>query len=259
MAKNSKIPNKKLIIGNWKMNPETASEAKKLATEIKRKLQNVKKNIAVFCPPAIFLSDVIGTGATSKIKFGIQNVHYEKSGAYTGELSPSMAKSLKVEYAIVGHSERRACGETNEIICRKMSALVRVGIIPILCVGELEIDEHANHLNFIRDQLLRNLGNISMQEIEKIVIAYEPVFAVGGAKPISSHEIHQRNIFIKKVLTEKYGKQKAFEVPILYGGAVNVDNAKEIVRDGAVDGLLIGRQSLNANDFSEIIKRVEAI
>lgn len=255
----SKTPNKKLIVGNWKMNPETSAGAKKLASDLRRKLSVVKKSLTVLCPPAIFLNEVVGRGSSTKIKFGLQNLHYEKSGAYTGEISPSMAKSLKIEYCIVGHSERRAIGETNEIICKKVSGLLRAGITPILCVGEKEVDEHANHLNFIRDQLIRNLAGVSMQEIEKIVIAYEPVYAIGASKAISSHEIHQRNIFIKKVLTEKFGKQKAFEVPILYGGSVNIDNAKEIVRDGAVDGLLVGRDSINADNFAEIIKRVESI
>jgi triosephosphate isomerase (TIM) len=255
----AKAQYKRIIIGNWKMNPETSAGAKKLATDIRRKISNVKKSLIVLCPPAIFLNEVVGKGPSTKLKFGLQNLHYEKTGPYTGEISPSMAKSLKIEYCIVGHSERRAMGETNEMICRKVSGLLRTGIIPVLCVGEMEVDEHANHLNFIRDQLIRNLVGVSPQEIEKIVIAYEPVYAVGAARPISSHEIHQRNIFIKKVLTEKFGKQKAFDVPILYGGAVNVDNAKEIVRDGAVDGLLIGRDSLNAANFVEIIKRVEMI
>lgn len=250
---------KKIIVGNWKMNPEKIDTAKKLVADINRRASKSKKSLIVLCPPTIFLSEVRGRKPPKKVKFGLQDVHYEKSGAFTGEISATMAKNMKAEFSIIGHSERRAMGETNEIISRKMAAALRSDIVPILCVGEKEVDEHADHLSFVKEQLTKGLASVSQTEIEKIIIAYEPVYAIGASEAVGPHVIYQRNIFIKKILTEMYGKQKAFGIPILYGGSINVDNAKEIIRDGSVDGLLIGRASLKAEDFLEIIARVESI
>ena len=248
---------KKFIVGNWKMNPDSLEEAKKLADDIRKKIK-VKKSIAIFCPPALFLKDIKGK-KNPKIKYGLQNVFYEKNGPFTGEISALMAKNLDVDYVIVGHSERRSMGETDEMISRKMSAVIRSNMTPILCVGEKKVDEHAEHLEFIRDQLVIGLSSVGSDDITKVIVAYEPVYAIGAKQAVGIHQIHQRNIFIKKILSEIYGKQKAFSVPILYGGTVNVDNAKEIVKESAVDGLLIGRQSLIAKDFAEIVNRVDKI
>jgi triosephosphate isomerase (TIM) len=249
---------KKIIIGNWKMNPESGEMAKKLFQEIKRRSINIKRSNIVICPPSIFFNE-LKSGTTNKIQLGLQNVHFEKSGSFTGEISAAMAKKAKAKYVIIGHSERRNMGESDEIICKKIGSVLRSDLVPILCIGEKEVDGEANHLGFIKNQLIKALGAVSVDELNKIIIAYEPVYAIGASQAIGAHDIYQRNIFIKKVLTEKYGKEKAFKVPILYGGAVNIDNAKEIVRDGAVDGLLIGRESLNAEHFVEIIKRVESL
>lgn len=241
------------------MNPESLENAKRIASEIKRKMSSSKKTLVVLCPPAIFFDGVRGKTKSQKIKFGLQNVFYEKNGSYTGEISTFMAKDMRAEYVILGHSERREMGETDEEISKKISATLRNNMTPIFCIGEKEVDEVADHLVFIKEQLLKGLSGVGQQEIEKIIIAYEPVYAIGATNPVSTHLIHQRNVFIKKILTEKYGKQKAFNVPILYGGAVSDDNSKEIIRDGSVDGLLVGRESLKPENFVEMIKRVESI
>jgi len=250
---------KKIIMGNWKMNPESLEEAKKLGDEIRKKIVKTKRTTVVLCPPAVFFNSLKPKIATKNIKYGFQNVHPESSGSFTGEVSARMAKNMKAEYVIVGHSERRLMGETNEIVGKKVSSVIKNGMTAVLCVGEKEIDENAHHLIFVRDQIVKGLSGLKNEDLTKLVIAYEPVFAIGASKPISGHEIHQRNIFIKKILTGLYGKEKAFSVPILYGGSVNSENAKKIVVEGSVDGLLVGRDSLKALNFAEIVKSIDSL
>jgi triosephosphate isomerase len=250
---------KKIVIGNWKMNPETLREAKILNEGIRRKVASVKKAIAVVCPPSIFFSELSTKTSSKKFFYGMQNVAKEKGGAFTGEVSVAMAKSLGATYAIVGHSERRAMGETDEDTCKKMALLLKEKMRPVLCVGESKTDEHAGHLAFIKNQLTKGLNGVSAADLNQVIIAYEPLSAIGAKQPITSHEIHQRNIFIKKVLADIYGKTKAFEVPIIYGGSVNVDNARELVEGGEVDGLLVGRDSLKAENFIAILKEMDTL
>ncbi len=186
------------------------------------------------------------------------NVGKEKNGAFTGDISVSMIKSLGATYAIVGHSERRAAGETDEDINKKVLLLLSQKIKPVLCVGETVVDEHAEHLLFVRRQLMKGLAGVTATDINQVIIAYEPVYAIGAKYPVTS-QIHQRNIFIKKVLADIYGKAKAFEVSILYGGSVNSENARELVHGGEVDGLLVGRDSLKAENFIHILKELDTL
>ncbi len=241
------------------MNPETQKEAKLINDGIKKKISTVRRALVVVCPPAIFLSDIKGKSTSRKILYGIQNVGKEEGGAFTGETSVKMAKSMGVSYVIVGHSERRALGETNEDVCKKICLLLKEKIRPVLCVGEPKVDEHAGHLSFVKEQLVKGLAGVSVADITQVVIAYEPLSAIGAKFPVNSHEIHQRNIFIKKVLSDLYGKNKAFEVTILYGGAANVENARELVQGGEVDGLLLGRASLVPDQFISILKSMDSL
>lgn len=250
---------KKIIIGNWKMNPTNLKEAKDLYDGIKKRNLVIKKSLVVICPPALFIPVLSGKSTSKKISFGVQNIHKEKNGAFTGEISASMAKSTGSTFAIVGHSERRAQGETNDDTSKKVFTLLEQKMRPILCIGELAVDDHAGHLAFLKEQLIVGLSKVSSTMISQVILAYEPVYAIGAKEPVTSHEIHQRNIFIKKVLTDLYGKAKAFEVSILYGGSVNFENASELVTGGDVDGLLVGRDSLKAENFIEIIKKMEQL
>ncbi len=250
---------RKMVIGNWKMSPDTLKEAHTLNDGIKRKIGTIKKTVAVICPPSLFFSALKGRSSSKKFFYGLQNIAKERGGAYTGETSASMAKSLGATFAIVGHSERRALGETDEDICKKIQVLLAEKIRPVLCVGESSVDENANYLAFIKNQLVKGLSGVVAASITEVIIAYEPLSAIGAKNPVTSHEIHQRNIFIKKVLADLYGKAKAFDVTILYGGSVNPDNARELVEGGEVDGLLVGRASLNANDFIRICKAMDTL
>jgi len=250
---------KKIVIGNWKMNPGTLKEAKTLNDGIRKKIVSIKKTTIVLCPPSIFFSTLKGKSSSKKLFYGAQNVGKEKEGAHTGEISVSMLKDAGGTYALVGHSERRASGETDEDISKKVALLVTEKMKPVLCVGEKEVDDHAGHLSFIKNQLVKGLSLVSPAQITEVIIAYEPVFAIGAKDPITPHVIHQRNIFIKKVLAELYGKNKAFEVPVLYGGSVTFENAKSLVEGGEVDGLLVGRDSLKTNNFIELVKQIDTL
>jgi len=250
---------KKIVIGNWKMNPDTLKEAIAINDGIKRKIGGIKKAVAVICPPTLFFSNLKTKTSSKKFFYGLQNVAKDASGSYTGEISAAMARNVGASYSIVGHSERRALGETDEEINKKIHVLLKEKICPVLCVGESKVDENGGHLVFIKSQLVKCLAGVSATDITQVIIAYEPLSAIGAKYPVTSHEIHQRNIFIKKVLADTYGKNKAFDVTILYGGAVNAENARELVDGGEVDGLLVGRASLNPEDFMRILKAMDTL
>jgi len=248
---------KKLIVGNWKMNPQTTDEAKHLATEIKRGLRTGTKSQVVICPPYVFLESL----KNFPVKFlflGSQDAFYETSGPHTGEVSYAELTDFKVDFVIVGHSERRAKGETDEIINKKLKSVVNSKMNAILCVGEKIRDTHGEYLSFIKKQIAEDLRDVSKKALSNLVIAYEPVWAIGAKVAMYPQEIHEMSIYIKKILRDMFGVF-AEDVRILYGGAVDVSTAYDIVREGNVSGLLIGRESLKPKDFVQIIKLVDNI
>ncbi len=251
--------NKKLIVANWKMNPTSNKEAKKIFDILKKKNLTNKKTIVVICPPFLYQNDLALNYRGNRFKFGLQDVHYLNDDRSTGEISTEMAKNSKAEYVIVGHSERRENDEDNEKVSLKLKNVLESNLIPILCIGEKERDPHGDYLRFIEKQIFESLKKASKNKISKIVIAYEPIWAIGkGKKPMNSHELHQMVVFIKKILVSIYGKKIAMSIPILYGGSVDAVNSKEIIEEGEVDGLLVGRASLNPYIFSDIIKDIES-
>jgi len=256
--KNRAFPQtKKLIVANWKMNPESLKEAKKLFTIIKKKNFNTRKLIAVICPPYLFESDLAMNYSGGKYKFGFQDIHFESDEKSTGEISTEMAKNSKVEYVIIGHSERRYNGETNDLVSKKINKTIKSGMTPIVCIGEEERDEHGRYLRFIERQIFESLDGISKVNLAKIVIAYEPIWAIGkGKSSVEAREIYQMTIFIKKILNNLVGKNIAMNIPILYGGSVDADNTKDIIEMGEVDGLLVGRSSLNPHIFGDILNNL---
>lgn len=255
MKKRAFPKTKKLIVANWKMNPSSLKEAKKIFTTLKKKNFNDKKVIPVICPPYLFENELAQSYRGSKFTFGFQDVHYKNDEKSTGEISIEMAKNSKVEYVILGHSERRALGETDETISVKMKEVIKAGLTPILCVGEKERDESGHYLRFVEQQIFNSLQKVAKKDFSKIVIAYEPIWAIGkGKKSMNSYELHQMTIFIKKILNSICNKKVAMEIPILYGGSVDADNSLELVKQGEVDGLLVGRSSLNPHVFGDILK-----
>lgn len=246
---------KKIIIANWKMNPEGAKEASKLFT-FGKDLSKKSKAKIIICPPFPFIS-LFKEKKSENFSLGAQDLFYEKKGSYTGEVSASILKSLDVSYVIVGHSERRKLGETNELIAKKVSASIKAKITPILCIGEKERDAEGAFFGFIKEEILASLKLVSKKDIKKVIIAYEPLFAISteGKGAMDAHSIYETVIFIKKVLSDKFGESST-GVKIIYGGSVDKKNIKDVLFVGGCDGALVGKASLSPQSFEAIIKNI---
>jgi triosephosphate isomerase len=242
----------RIVIANWKLNPATLSEAKRLYTRI-LKIKKPSAVTVVVCPPYPYLSELRALG--KKIALGAQNVFWEENGAHTGEVSGSMLTSAGARFVIVGHSERRAAGETDEMVNKKLTAAFSHHLTPILCIGEKVRDTQGTHLSFLRLQLTAGLAGISKQQVKALVIAYEPVWAIGktAAQAMQPHDMHEMVLYIRKILSGMYGTHTARAIPVLYGGSVEPQNAPALISHGESDGFLVGHASLNAHDFESII------
>jgi triosephosphate isomerase len=241
----------KYIVGNWKMNPGKLEDAKKILRGIERKVPKSKKVTAIICPPFVYIQPL--KKSSKKVFVGAQNVFSETTGAFTGEVSIDMLQDLGVSHLIVGHSERRKLGESDELINKKIKLALKFGITPIFCIGETTRDDEGQYLGVIREQLEKGLVGVTKTDLESMIIAYEPVWAIGATQAMNAHDVHQMTIFIKKTLTELYKMKTRIGLPVLYGGSVDPTNAHAILTEGEADGLLIGRQSLEAKSFLEII------
>lgn len=249
----------KIVAGNWKMN-KSASEADALTAEVLKLHGAEIKNSAnvILCVPFPFLSQTRSQVSGSAVSVGAQNCSEHESGAYTGEVSAGMLKSLEIPYVILGHSERRQYfGENGAQLAKKIDRALAHGLIPIFCCGEpLEIREKGTHEALVRQQLQEALFHLSADAVSKIVIAYEPVWAIGTGKTATSQQAQDMHAVIRKELAAKYGNSVAESIPILYGGSVKPDNAKELFACPDVDGGLVGGASLKARDFIDIVKGV---
>lgn len=249
----------KLVIGNWKMN-QSFEEAESLATAIQDEIAEIHlQTEVVICPPFPYLELITDLADEANFYAGAQNCSQFNNGAYTGEVSAEMLVSLGVEFCIVGHSERRKYfGETNAIIAEKVNRLMEHELIPVVCCGEqLEDRKTGNHFKVVETQIQESLFHLSKEEIEHVVIAYEPVWAIGTgetATPAQAEEMHR---FIRTLIEKKYGTEIAFNTYIIYGGSCNAKNAMDLFSQENVDGGLIGGASLKAADFVQIIEAAE--
>ncbi|MBQ3096322.1 MAG: triose-phosphate isomerase [Clostridia bacterium] len=245
---------KTIIAGNWKMN-KTPAETRALINELRPLVQRTKWCETVVCVPFVDLPNAIKAVRGCRISVGAQNMHYEASGAYTGEVSAEMLTSLGVKYVIIGHSERRQYfGETNETVNKKVLAAGAAGLRPILCVGESLEEREADITNeVITTQLKIALRDVDAAAMKKIVIAYEPIWAIGTGKTATSDQAEEICNLIRAFVRSKYGARVARAVSILYGGSMKASNAAELLSKPDVDGGLIGGASLKASDFSEIV------
>lgn len=254
MSANKKL---KLIVANWKMNPRSLKDAKKIFNAFKKEKINYTNKTVVICPPAIFLRDLKSMYTGSKIFWGVQDAHYEDEGPHTSDISILMAKDAGARFVIIGHSEVRAKGETDELISKKVFKALKEDVHVLLCVGEKVHDAQATYLNIVADQLKSALRYISPALIKKLTIVYEPIWTIGkGNVAMGTHDIHFMNLFIKKELMNKFGKTSGGNIPVLYGGSVDSYNAKAIMDEGMVDGLLLGRASLNPGELAKIVNLV---
>jgi triosephosphate isomerase len=248
--------NRKIVAGNWKMNTLLES-AIKLAGDVDELLSenNPGDVTVVLIPPYPFIHPVLDVIDRNKIKVGAQNCASEPKGAYTGEVSAEMIASTGAEYVIIGHSERREYfGENDEILSKKLSLALENDLTPIFCIGEkLEEREAGKQFEVVENQLKNTVLSLDEKNIQKLVIAYEPVWAIGTGKTATPEQAQEIHAFIRKLIGEKFGTKIANEIPVLYGGSVKPGNAKELFAKPDIDGGLIGGASLKAKDFVDII------
>ncbi len=254
------IKGKKYIVGNWKMNPQTKDEAKSIARSLKKIAATSKKVEVIVCPPHVYLQTVAGALGDAPVALGVQNLSEEEKGSFTGETSALMARDFGVKYAIIGHSERRKMGETSALVAKKVAQALTQKITPIICIGEAERDTHGAFLAELKQQFTESLATVSKEQLKSIIVAYEPVWAIGKSEKeaMQPHQIHEMTIFIRKIAGEKYGQENAATFPILYGGSVGGSTGPVILNEGNVNGLLIGRQSLT-EEFGTIVTYASTI
>ena len=249
---------KPFVAGNWKMNTDRSSAielAKAVCTGAVNAVGANKITVAL-CPPFVYLAGVADAVGNTGIGVGAQDVYFEAKGAFTGEISTSMLKDVGCAYAICGHSERRhVLGETDELINKKLIATIEAGMLPILCVGELlEERDAGNTESVVETQLKGGLAGVSVEQMQQVTIAYEPVWAIGTGRTATPDQAQEVHAFIRKVLADMFNGDVAEQTRIQYGGSVKPGNAAELIGQPDVDGALVGGASLKAEDFLGIIQ-----
>jgi triosephosphate isomerase len=246
---------KKIIAGNWKLN-NNSQQAIELVTALKRELMDITKVDIVVCPVFTVLRDVNDVLLETNIGLGAQNCYWEDSGAFTGEISASMAKDTGAQYVIIGHSERRQFfGETDETVNKRIKAALKHGLIPIVCVGEVLSERESGKTNdVIKVQITGGLAGFTADEMSKMIIAYEPVWAIGTGKVATPQQAQDVHKFIRDLLASMFNVTVANSVRIQYGGSVKPDNVKDLMGQPDIDGALVGGASLKADSFAAIVK-----
>jgi triosephosphate isomerase len=244
-----------IIAGNWKMN-KTIGEAISLVKELKKLVKEVDDKKVIVCPPFTALAVVSAELKGSNIELGAQNMHFEKQGAFTSEISPLMLKEIGTKYVIIGHSERRHIfNEDDELINKKIRSALENNLKPIFCVGETLEEREANKTeDIVSNQIKKGLEDIKKKEMKDVIIAYEPVWAIGTGKTASPQQTEEVHQLIRKLLSSIYDQKTADETTILYGGSVKPGNAADLISQDDIDGALVGGASLEAKTFAEIVK-----
>lgn len=247
---------KKVIAGNWKMN-KLPNETISFFEEFAPLVENTKNEV-IICAPFTDLFYAILSAQNTNIKIGAQNMHWEENGAYTGEVSPQMLKSIGVEYVIIGHSERRQYfAETDETVNKKVKSAHNVGLKPIVCVGETLSDREAgNAKEVVTTQIKLGLKDLTKDQIVSTIIAYEPIWAIGTGKTATKEDANETIKWIREQIESMYGKENAEKVIIQYGGSVKSENAQELFKMSDIDGGLIGGASLKPNEFAKIVNAI---
>lgn len=247
---------KLLIVANWKMNPQSLAEAKQLFNSVKRGLKDIRNVEVVICPPFVYLSSI--KYQASSIKLGGQNCFWKEKGPFTGEVSPIMLRDLGCNYVILGHSERRSWfGETDEMINKKIKAAILAKLNPIFCIGETKKErEKGKTEKILKFQIKKGLKKISRREIKNLVVAYEPVWAIGTGEPCDIEEAQKMGLFARKIIAKIYSFSIAKNLRILYGGSVNSQNAPNYIKEANFQGLLVGGASLDPKEFIKIAEMV---
>jgi len=249
------MSSKIIVVANWKMNPPTFREAKRIFDATKKAVDKAPNVFVIVTPPSIFLRDLAKSYKGKRIAFAPQNVHWLPGGARTGEISISQAADASASYILIGHSERREMGETNEDTGKKVAATLEKKLIPILCVGERERTKNGEHFGIVKEQLRAALAEILPSRISRMIIAYEPVWAIGGEITMSPREMHEMAIFIRKSIVETHGRSGQ-SVKILYGASVGEKNAQAMLSEAPVSGFVVGHVSIDPSRFTAMLKSI---
>ena len=249
---------KHLIIGNWKMNPPTLAEAKRIIRSTRTVAIGLSNTEVVACPPYVYISSGISK-KSNILGLGSQTVSIHEAGAHTGEVSAGMLNDMGVQYVILGHSEQRAAAETDDMVSKRIVATLEAGLIAVVCVGEKVRDEQGAYLDALKDQIKNTFAGVQSKYAKNVIIAYEPVWAIGAKEAMVPEQIYETSLFVKKVFSDIFSQESAMKVKVLYGGSVNFRNAGDIISIGKVDGLLVGRESVNIPGFKELLKAVDQV
>jgi triosephosphate isomerase (TIM) len=243
-----------VIIGNWKMHPTSRASALKLVRDIKKKIGTRCHALVSIAPPFPYLDAAHAIlpdrGAVS---LAAQDVFPKPEGAYTSQISIPMLQDLGVQYVILGHSERRALGETDTVVQEKLAAVIKSGLTGVVCIGESDRDQGGQYLSHVEDQLRSAFRGMSKSKLDHVIVAYEPLWAIGTGVTATPEDVHEIRLFIERILTDMYGRNNARRVRVLYGGSVNAKNAEALYTHGTIDGFLVGGSSLKAEEFAAII------
>lgn len=251
---------KKLIVGNWKLYIDSPKAAKELYRAVANTARAAKRTQVVVCPQMPLLG-LFASAPASSIRLGAQDAFWDIEPKHTGGSSVYALRSLGVSHVILGHSEMRAAGETSRIVSLKAQAVVKHGLTAVVCIGENERDARGAYLTHLDEQIRQSLAGIARPRLASIVIAYEPIWAIGKSAndAMTPAVLHETTLFIKKILVSMYGRKSGTSVRVLYGGSVESKNAGSLMRDGAVDGFLVGHASVDAKEFATIIKGVDEV
>ncbi len=245
-----------LVIANWKMNPMTMKEAHVIFSGIKTASKKCTEINVVVAPPILYVSELKKLVGKTGLALGAQNTHFDVKGAYTGEHSIVQLVDAGVTYVIIGHSERRLMGETDEMVGRKVAATIKGKLTAVVCVGEKTRDTQGNFYSLIEQQIKLAVGDVQKSRLKDVVLAYEPIWAIGTGATATAADVMEMQLFIKKILTKLFDRNIAKTVRIIYGGSVNAENAKDLFTGGGVSGFLVGGASLKPVDFGKIIQAV---
>lgn len=245
---------KVVIAGNWKMN-KTGAEGKAFVEAFIPKVAGIDNVEIVVCPTFTALSAVVSAAAGSNVKVGAQNIHWAESGAFTGEISAEMLKETGVDYVIIGHSERRQYfGETDETVNKRLKAALAAGLIPMVCIGELLEEREGGKTETVIDTQVRGgFAEISASDMEKVIVAYEPVWAIGTGKTATPEMAEETHAYVRSVLVDMFGTDIAGKVRIQYGGSMKASNSAELVSQENIDGGLVGGAALEPDSFADLI------
>lgn len=249
-----------LVVANWKMNPGTLEEAKKLFNSVRTAAKGLKNTDVLVCPPHPFIFPLTKLDRPKNVFIGAQNIATETKGAFTGEVSAIQVKNVGAQYVLVGHSERRTIGETGDTLRKKMQIAFDVGLIPIFCIGEKERDKEGNYLTVLKNQIKEALVGLHKKHLVGLIIAYEPVWAIGKSykEAMGPTDIHETTLVVKKIMGEIFGHDIATSCRVLYGAAVEAENVSNIIKFGNISGLLVGHASL-ISEFSDILREADKI